>query len=146
MNQTLSSREHVVSCLLRIRAAVGWGPNADEWLATLGVFVPSLQRCNALDVREACERWAEDKPRWPSLAALLDEVTAARHRREPKRLASVPVEPVGRRKPTIRDPVAMRRLIEDMRRHPAKYVAPKALIAIGEDMLERAGVEQLEPA
>lgn len=153
MTQNRSSREHATACLGRIRAAVGWGPSQGEWSAALAVFVPALQLHHPLDVGEACRRWAEDEPRWPALATLLQRVEEARQRREPHQLAGhttarTSARPMvdGHPKPIIRDPQGMRRMIEHIRANPGQYVAAKTLVEMGELMLERAGYNEMEPA
>lgn len=103
----------------------------------MAVFAVSLCREDPRDVSEAARRWAEDEPRWPSLAGLLSLVRKCREQRIPKPRLQAPV-PDSRydKPPTIRDSITMRRNIAELRQHP-EWVGSKALIAIGEDMLAR---------
>lgn len=142
MSQTISSPEHIAACLGRIRAAgVIYAPATEpEWKATLAVFVDSLKSCHPLDVRSAAQWWAESESKWPSLAAFIGAVNAAKRRREPPRVQAVAGSSVAQpKRPIIRDPSAMRRTIMDLRANPKGYALASVLADMGEDMLADAG-------
>lgn len=139
MEQT--SPEHIAACLGRIRASVATGaPSQAEWKATLAAYCgSSLLYCDPRDVKEAAARWSEDEHKWPSLSQFLAAVRKVEQMRKPtpppRQVEQQPERPWRPMPSQLK--AEYRQLIGDLRAHPERYVAAKALAEWGEAILAR---------
>mgnify|MGYP000942160887 CR=1 FL=1 len=113
----------------------------------MAAYVEGLNRYSLDAIERACRDWP-DQPNgefWPALAEL--GRLAAKYD-APSSLPRPAFEDAQRTTPrdtrTLRDSASLRaeyvELMAELRAHPERFVAAQALIAIGEDLMRKAGM------
>lgn len=107
---------------------------ASEFVSeSLEDFDEAVRRC----VR-SCQYFPQTSDLWRELNTI--KADRGDFDRETGEILELPKpEARGDRQPEVKDPEAMRRKIAEMRANPDGFVAAETLIAMGEDLLRRAG-------
>jgi hypothetical protein len=130
----------------RRSGSFGEGSNMDEMELMFSAYVEGLSDLVHEDVVEACRRWPAlpDRGRWwPALEELrgvADDVACERRVRS----LPPPVQEQASRTPALKpmsdaDEASIRRNLAWMRSAPHEFPGFASLVAIGEEMLRRAG-------
>ena len=111
----------------------------------MAAYVEGLNRYSLDAIERACRDWP-DQPNgefWPALAEL-GRLAAKYDAPSSLPRPSFDDTPKGRDTRTLRDSASLRaeyvELMAELRAHPERFVAAQALIAIGEDLMRKAGM------
>lgn len=138
----------MAAALMRLHAVCRSTASTDrERAAQLAAYCDGLSGFPIDAIETACRRWPETDNGhfFPTLAELSKLVARVEHDRQ-QAAALPPPRPRGPagEKPTLRNSPELRaeyvELMAALKANPEKFVGAAALIAIGEDLMQRAGM------
>ena len=139
-----------MAALTRLRAVTRLPASSTSETAALqmAAYVEGLSRYSVGAIEQACREWPDQDGGawWPSLAELARLVS--KHDTPANALPRPTTEDDGRTRPrderTLRNSASLRaeyvELMAALKANPEKFVGAAALIAIGEDLMAKAGM------